>query len=338
VTNLAVGQLDRLKASGKPYFLWVHYLDPHAPYEPPGPYRGRFQNDEHFDPAVCIPLSDKPKQQMLGIGSERMLDGRDDLAFYVARYDAEVAYTDEQIGRLLAEMRRRGLLRKTLTVFTADHGESLGEHGYCFLPLILSAACGHGHTAREERRPLTEAAEGWNVVLLTVDTLRADRLGAYGYRARQNSPRIDAQLAAGVVFDNATAQRASTWPSLASLLTGLYPGAHGIYENGYGFPDALPTLPKLLHTAGYQTGAFLSNMCQAIIKGGMRLPVREGTTARVCAGRSTGHGAPRANGRSSSGSTSWAPIRRITTAATARTSLIPATVARSAPARGYSIR
>ncbi len=132
VTNLAIGQLDRLKASGKPYFLWVHYLDPHAPYEPPAPYRNRFQNDEHFDPAVRIPLSTKPKQQMWGIGSERMLDGRDELAFYVARYDAEIAYTDDQIGRLLNEMKARGLLEKTLTAFTADHGESLGDHGYYF--------------------------------------------------------------------------------------------------------------------------------------------------------------------------------------------------------------
>ena len=132
VTNLAISQLARLKASGKPYFLWVHYLDPHAPYEPPGPYRDRFQNDEHFDPAVRIPLSDKPKQQMFGIGSERVLDGRDELAFYVARYDAEIAYTDEQIGRLLTEMKTRGMLQKTLTAFTADHGESLGDHGYYF--------------------------------------------------------------------------------------------------------------------------------------------------------------------------------------------------------------
>ena len=132
VTNLAIGQLARLKASGKPYFLWVHYLDPHAPYEPPAPHRDRFQNDEHFDPSVRIPLSDKPKQQMFGIGSERVLDGRDELAFYVARYDAEIAYTDEQIGRLLTEMKTRGMLEKTLTAFTADHGESLGEHGYYF--------------------------------------------------------------------------------------------------------------------------------------------------------------------------------------------------------------
>ncbi|HEX9943332.1 MAG TPA: sulfatase [Thermoanaerobaculia bacterium] len=131
------------------------------------------------------------------------------------------------------------------------------------LPLA-TAGCGPEPRAQAERRRLAGGAKGWNVVLLTVDTLRADRLGAYGYTARAgNSPGIDAQLASGVLFENAMAQRASTWPSLASLLTGLYPSGHGVAENGYGLPDGLPTLPRLLHGAGYQTGAFLSNMCRA---------------------------------------------------------------------------
>ncbi|HVT59358.1 MAG TPA: sulfatase [Thermoanaerobaculia bacterium] len=110
---------------------------------------------------------------------------------------------------------------------------------------------------------LRGAARGWSVVLLTIDTLRADRLGAYGYRQRASSPRLDAQLGSGVVFEQAMSQRAATWPSLASLLSGLYPSGHGVDENGYGFPDQLPTLPKLLHGAGYRTGAFLANMCDA---------------------------------------------------------------------------
>jgi arylsulfatase A-like enzyme len=133
VTHLAVGLLDKLQKSGKPYFLWVHYLDPHFPYEPPPGARDKFQNDARFDPSVKVNVSpDKPKQQMFGIGSEHMLEGHTDLAFYIARYDAEIAYTDAQIGRLLDEMKKRGMLAKTLTAFTADHGESLGDHGYFF--------------------------------------------------------------------------------------------------------------------------------------------------------------------------------------------------------------
>src|SRR6185369_906343 len=132
VTNLAVSQLEKLQKSGKPYFLWVHYLDPHFPYEPPPGARDKFQNDSHFDPSAQVPPSDKPKQQMFGVGSEHILEGHTDLAFYLARYDAEIAYTDAQIGRLLDEMKKRNMLGKTLTAFTADHGESLGDHGYYF--------------------------------------------------------------------------------------------------------------------------------------------------------------------------------------------------------------
>lgn len=136
VTRLAESLLDKIQKSGKPYFLWVHYLDPHAPYTPPGgpagEWSGKFQNDAHFDPTAKLTIFPKKRQQMMGIGTEQALDGREDLAFYVARYDAEIAYNDSQIGRLLEELGKRGLLRKTLTAFTSDHGESLGEHNYYF--------------------------------------------------------------------------------------------------------------------------------------------------------------------------------------------------------------
>ena len=135
VTRLAIGLLDGLgreARAGRPWFLWVHYIDPHFPYVPPRKWRNRFQGDRFADRSQKVPVSDRPKQQMGGIGREQVLDGHDDLAFYVARYDAAVAYADAQIGELLAEMRRRGLLGRTLTVFTSDHGESLGEHAYYF--------------------------------------------------------------------------------------------------------------------------------------------------------------------------------------------------------------
>ena len=137
---------------------------------------------------------------------------------------------------------------------------------FCLGLCLSLSSCG-GEKPREAKAPerprLAGGAKGWNVVILSIDTLRADRLGAYGYKARANSPRIDGQLASGITFDNAMSQRASTWPSLASLLTGLYPSGHGVQENGYGFPDDLPTLPRILQGAGYRTGAFLSNMCKA---------------------------------------------------------------------------
>jgi arylsulfatase A-like enzyme len=136
VTRLAVGLLDGLaeaERARRPWFLWVHYIDPHFPYAPPGRWRDLFQGDRFFDRSQKVAVStDRPQQQMGGIGREQVLDGHDDLAFYVARYDAAVAYADAEIGVLLDAMRRRGLLGHTLTAFTSDHGESLGEHAYYF--------------------------------------------------------------------------------------------------------------------------------------------------------------------------------------------------------------
>jgi hypothetical protein len=153
VTHLATGLLDGMAQaarSGKPFFLWVHYIDPHFPYQPAG-HRDRFQHDRFFDRSQKVFVADRPTLQMGGIGRSQVLAGHADLAFYVARDDAAIAYDDEQIGVLLAEMKRRGLLAHTLTAFTADHGESLGEHQYYFdhgrfgfqtclrVPLILHA-------------------------------------------------------------------------------------------------------------------------------------------------------------------------------------------------------
>ncbi len=133
VTTLAEGLLDGLQRGRKPYFLWVHYLDPHFPYSSPPAWRDRFRGDRFYDPRQKLFISpNRPQLQMGGIGRDQVIEGHEDLAFYVARYDAAIAYADDQIGALLGEMKRRGLLSQTLTVFTADHGESLGEHDYFF--------------------------------------------------------------------------------------------------------------------------------------------------------------------------------------------------------------
>lgn len=170
-----------------------------------------------------------------------------------------------QAGAAAAPGRRqtRGPVRLASLAGTARLSLALALAGAAGLAGLTSCRLHPGAAGGAAPRQLAGAARGWNVVLLTIDTLRADRLGTYGYRRRATSPGLDEQLGAGVVFDRAFAQRAATWPSLASLLSGLYPSGHGVEENGYGFPDDLPTLPKLLHAAHYRTAAFLSNMCDA---------------------------------------------------------------------------
>lgn len=132
VTDLAVGLVERLD-DDRPYFLWVHYVDPHEPYSPAGPFRDLYQGDAHAGPPVEVPISKHEHRQSYGsIARKQLVDGRTDLPFYVARYDAETRYSDQEIDRLLAALRARGDYDRMLTVMTSDHGESLGEHDYWF--------------------------------------------------------------------------------------------------------------------------------------------------------------------------------------------------------------
>jgi arylsulfatase A-like enzyme len=131
VTRLAVDLVESIDGE-RPWFLWVHYIDPHFPYRSPTA-TDRFRGDEvHRGDERRIRILDKYSHQMSAIGRRQALDGSDRLADYVARYDAEIAYADEQIGSLLDRLDADGLLAHTLTAFTSDHGESLGEHEYYF--------------------------------------------------------------------------------------------------------------------------------------------------------------------------------------------------------------
>jgi len=96
-----------------------------------------------------------------------------------------------------------------------------------------------------------------SVLLVTLDTLRADRLGAYGNRDGL-TPALDALAAAGTVFDEALASVPLTLPSHATILTGREPPRHGVHDNGtYVVPADIPTLATQLEAEGYDTGAFL---------------------------------------------------------------------------------
>jgi arylsulfatase A-like enzyme len=99
-TDVALAWLAR-RGRDRPFFLWVHYFDPHQPYSPPAPYDGRFA-----------------------------ATGEAGLPGTVALYDGEIAFTDREIGRLLDAIEAEGLSARTLVVVTADHGEGLMQHGH----------------------------------------------------------------------------------------------------------------------------------------------------------------------------------------------------------------
>ena len=139
----------------------------------------------------------------------------------------------------------------------ADHGPPATGHRRAATVLAaviiaVSGAC--GRPAPVARAPGLNA----NVLLITIDTLRADAVGAYGTRAVA-TPNIDRLAQGGVRFTNAHAHNVVTLPSHANILSGRYPFQHGVRENsGVRFSPAMETLATLLKTRGYRTGAFVS--------------------------------------------------------------------------------
>ncbi len=103
-----------------------------------------------------------------------------------------------------------------------------------------------------------ETSKGPNVLLITVDTLRADHLGCYGYSAA-STPVIDKLAAQGFRFTKASAQVPLTLPSHYCILTGTYPFYHGVRDNSRGNPDGPPLISEAFKNAGYRTGAFVGS-------------------------------------------------------------------------------
>jgi arylsulfatase A-like enzyme/Tfp pilus assembly protein PilF len=114
---------------------------------------------------------------------------------------------------------------------------------------VLAAAAPEPRAAQANSRP--------NVLLLTLDTMRADRIGAYGYKLAA-TPNLDRLAREGVLFADATTQAPLTAPAHVALLTGQYPTRLGVKDNASTpLPESAQTLAEILHAAGYRTGAFV---------------------------------------------------------------------------------
>lgn len=114
----------------QPFFLWVHLVDPHAKYLPPPDFDKMFLNDELYK------TGDRMLEVKNGYGGihrvRTQLGDHRNLNYYQAQYDGEIAYADSQVARIFDEMKRRDIFDGTLTIFSSDHGEEMGEHGLYF--------------------------------------------------------------------------------------------------------------------------------------------------------------------------------------------------------------
>lgn len=122
-TEAAIAWLEQYQSS--PFFLWVHYVDPSAPFTPPPPF------NEVEDTGCGDSCRDGSLKTIRDIEDGAQLSASQ-INHLVALYDGEIAFTDQQIGRLMARLEQLGLDDNTLVVLTSDHGESFAEHDTWF--------------------------------------------------------------------------------------------------------------------------------------------------------------------------------------------------------------
>ncbi|GIW41812.1 MAG: hypothetical protein KatS3mg076_2389 [Candidatus Binatia bacterium] len=157
-TDRAVAWLEKVAAPGllgrlgvvrrPPFFLWVHYIDPHSPYRPPKPFDSMFRLEEGlqtFFRTRAISPSFRP-EEIVAIHNG---------------YDGEIRYVDTELGRLFEKLRKTGLYDRAVVVVTSDHGEGLGQHDWTwhgeiyneqlFVPLFVKFPQGNGLNGQRVR-------------------------------------------------------------------------------------------------------------------------------------------------------------------------------------------
>jgi len=128
INERSLGWIDSLD-DDQPFFLWNHYLDTHGPYEPPEEYATLYTDTE---------ISDRDAQSLYQRAIKKPGSiSEDERQLLIDLYDAEIRYNDEKLGELLEALRERDLLEESLLVFTSDHGDAFGEHGYYEHPRYL---------------------------------------------------------------------------------------------------------------------------------------------------------------------------------------------------------
>lgn len=204
VNATALRVLDEVADTGKPFFLFLHYWDPHTPYLPPPPFDHMFYScgaekapDNHSMDAIW------ERYEALKYYFAQWMGGVTDTAFVNAQYDAEIAYCDVVLGRLFNQMEELGLTENTLVILTSDHGEELEVHEGCWydhhglyesnlhVPLIL---CGpgipagktvHGMVGLEDIAPTILDVLGWGELKEVRRMDGASMLPLLGSRSRK---------------------------------------------------------------------------------------------------------------------------------------------------------
>ena len=129
-TDAALAWL-KARPKDRPFFLWIHYIDPHWPYDAPNEYARPFSHDDRGEYAAALRAFERGRLSPGRLYFENPFSP-DGVQRAVAEYDNEIAYADRELSRLIRYLKKEGLYEKALIVAVSDHGESLGEHGLHF--------------------------------------------------------------------------------------------------------------------------------------------------------------------------------------------------------------
>jgi arylsulfatase A-like enzyme len=129
-TDAALSWLQR-QSDTAPFFLWVHYIDPHWPYDAPRDFARPFVHNDRGQFQRMVRAFDESRLKSDQIYFENSLD-EDGVLRGIAEYDNEVAYMDQHLGRLVDYLKSSGLYENTVIAVVSDHGEALGEHDLYF--------------------------------------------------------------------------------------------------------------------------------------------------------------------------------------------------------------
>jgi arylsulfatase len=150
ITARGLGWLDALR-DDENFILWLHYIDPHAPYLPPEEF-DIFRGDAFYDETRTAPINGKNIENVheiiegntgnLVFGAiprchTRDHGGIDRVDYYIAKYDAEIGHSDAEVSKILKYLNTRAFRDNTIIVLSADHGESLIENNYYFSHAML---------------------------------------------------------------------------------------------------------------------------------------------------------------------------------------------------------
>jgi arylsulfatase A-like enzyme len=213
VNEAVLPWLGEQSRAGRPFFLWLHYFDPHQPFEPPPPFDQQYADD---------------------------------------LYAGEIAYTDQALGRLLDHLDALGQLDRTLIVMTADHGEGLGEHGELThavlaynstlrVPLIIRAPEGLAAGMR-----LTERVGTVDIVPTVLDLLDIDIPAAVQGRTLAPLLRGEAGEWRQYYAENLSPHLSHGWGKLRVLFDGAHKYIHGPTPELYDLDQDPAELRNLL--------------------------------------------------------------------------------------------